>query len=764
MNKVLKVFLSLIAICLVLLLLAVILIPLLINPNDFKPEIEAAIEQRSGRHLVIEGNLELSVFPWLGFTTGRLTLSNAKGFKGNYFAEIEATDIKVKLLPLLSQQLEVKQLTFKGLQLNLAKNAQGQNNWDDFSSETSTDEKNPLLPLAALAIGGIHLENAKVHWFDEISNQQLTIEQLELTIERFKFNQAVALQLKGLFQANQPQLETSVELTGDLQLNESFEQISFKKLLLTLEGNAALLSFVAKLNADVDFQPKTQQLKLTELSFHSELSGENIPTERLILDSKMTVALNLAEQQLQLNALQLHAGFVDKKFINQIFDININTNAAIDLKQKTVELKKIDLIAEQLQAVVSLNGNYATQQFTGQLQLAEFNPRQLLAQLAIAVPPFKNAQVINKASAKLTFNFAPQQLQLSALEIEIDESRLTGSLAVNDFKQPKTNFNLAIDKLNIDDYGLEKTPSKKIAPAKAVAKTPARVIAAISTQTELFPLESLQQLNSRGRLKIGQLIANQLTMKNVTLELQAKEGDIQSRQTIQQFYQGSYSGHLNINAKKKPVEFNFSETLKNVQLEPLVHDNKDKIKIHGSATITAKLTAKGSTEQAIKSSLNGTIKARINNGVLLGFNLDSLISQSKSLLKGKIRFDPKQVNQMKFTQMSGSAVIRKGIATNKDLMIKAPSLDAHGHGTINLNNDTLNYHTTANLIDSKAKEGQNNLKQHKLIVHTKGSLENPQHSLDISQLISEEKKQKILDKVEKKLGSKASEFLKKWLH
>ena len=81
MARLLKISLSIFAVLVTLVIIAVVVVPLIINPNDFKPEIQAAVKDNLGRELQIEGDLELSVFPWVGISTGKLVLSNAKGFR-----------------------------------------------------------------------------------------------------------------------------------------------------------------------------------------------------------------------------------------------------------------------------------------------------------------------------------------------------------------------------------------------------------------------------------------------------------------------------------------------------------------------------------------------------------------------------------------------------------------------------------------------------------------------------------------------------------
>ena len=54
----------------VLLVLASIAVVAFVDPNDYKDDIAKAVRDRTGRELKLDGNLSLSVFPWLAIETG----------------------------------------------------------------------------------------------------------------------------------------------------------------------------------------------------------------------------------------------------------------------------------------------------------------------------------------------------------------------------------------------------------------------------------------------------------------------------------------------------------------------------------------------------------------------------------------------------------------------------------------------------------------------------------------------------------------------
>jgi AsmA protein len=201
MRKPVKIALSIITALVFLVIIAIFTLPFFIDPNDFKPEIAAAVKNKTGRDLTISGELKLSIFPWLGISLGKITLGNATGFQDQPFATLEESDIKVKLLPLVTKKIEVKHIVLKGLTLNLAKNQQGGNNWDDLiappdatnttapPSAHNAGKNGEIGALAVLAIGGIAIENARINWDDQESGEHLLIKDINLIAGKFSYDE-----------------------------------------------------------------------------------------------------------------------------------------------------------------------------------------------------------------------------------------------------------------------------------------------------------------------------------------------------------------------------------------------------------------------------------------------------------------------------------------------------------------------------------------------------------------------------------------------
>ena len=80
MNKILKVVAIVVGVLVVIVVGVLVGVGYLLNPNDYKGQITAAVAKATGRTLTLDGNLALSTFPTIRIQVGSATLSNAQGF------------------------------------------------------------------------------------------------------------------------------------------------------------------------------------------------------------------------------------------------------------------------------------------------------------------------------------------------------------------------------------------------------------------------------------------------------------------------------------------------------------------------------------------------------------------------------------------------------------------------------------------------------------------------------------------------------------
>ena len=167
------------------------------DPNDYRDFAGRWVSERTGRTLAIEGDLELSFFPWLGVSADQLTLSNAAGFAPEHFASAENAVLRVKLLPLLQRRFEVDTVELTGMLLNLGRDEQGRGNWQDLLGNGPAPAGTPGDGNAAavnVEIAGLKLDETTVYW-REAGEVRYIARQISLSTSELQPGRPVELDL-----------------------------------------------------------------------------------------------------------------------------------------------------------------------------------------------------------------------------------------------------------------------------------------------------------------------------------------------------------------------------------------------------------------------------------------------------------------------------------------------------------------------------------------------------------------------------------------
>jgi len=264
---------------------------LLVDPNTFRDEIASQVEEKTGRKLMIEGDIKLSVFPWIGLELGQVALGNAPGFGPEPFARLEGAEIRVKLLPLLSKRLEVKRIVLDGLRLSLAKDTRGRTNWQDLTRKEKPaqkkSEESPKEPaLTELVIGGLTVKDGVLLWEDRQAGKSVRVEHLNINLDQFRFGEPVDLDLGFVLRLEDPALKQTVSLTTAMLVDEGLKRFEFRKLKLQSRAEGEIVPsgrLAVKLGSNIVMDLERQTLSVNDLeaqaadaSLQGQLKGTSI--------------------------------------------------------------------------------------------------------------------------------------------------------------------------------------------------------------------------------------------------------------------------------------------------------------------------------------------------------------------------------------------------------------------------------------------------------------------------------------------------------
>lgn len=212
----------------VLIVVALLLIPLFVDVEQYKPQIEKQVSDFTGRPFTLGGKLSLSLFPWAGLYLSDLHLGNPPGFQEKDFVSVKSFEVRVKLLPLISKNIQVKRFIMEGPRIVLEQGKDGRGNWegigkpsDEVSGEAPEKEEKPAerepmgaLPIKALTVHEFKITNGHVLWIDQVKGERKEISDVTLQLEDVSLDRPIGLIFSALMDGKPISLDGTLGPVG----------------------------------------------------------------------------------------------------------------------------------------------------------------------------------------------------------------------------------------------------------------------------------------------------------------------------------------------------------------------------------------------------------------------------------------------------------------------------------------------------------------------------------------------------------------------
>jgi len=566
---------------------------------------------------------------------------------------------------------------------------------------------------------------------------------------------------KKLSKAPNKAFNISTEFDTDLnEGNIDLPSLDIKTLGLTIKGNMKAKGLDKK-NGTIDGRLSLKGEKIAAVLDALGQGGLGEVMQSVSIDA----GLKGNQNDIALSPFTAKAMLAGKQIPNSPVAITLKTqSASASLNNQTLTIKQLVLNGLGLNLMANINAIQILNEpkFNGDMTIAEFNLRDFAKQLNQKLPKTTDKTVLQKVGMKTAFSGSKDSLSLNDLSVRLDNSQLNGNLSVKHFTQPRFQFDIGIDSINVDRYLPPDPKAKSNQKQKKKQKQPVTPETAAAAATEL-PVEMLRTLNMKGDLFIGQFVLSNVKLKKVKISIRAKEGDIKLDPIAAKLYQGKYQGTVTMNAKGKLPKLNVNSTLQGVQIEPLIKAyTQAPSQLAGVANISAQLNSKGNNFEKLKKTLNGNVKLRVDNGVLRGIDIRKTLEVAEIIIEEK-RIDMvgnvKQGGETRFSKLTATLPISKGVVTNKDLLMLAPGFRVTGHGTVaNLHNNTLKYTLKAAVDETSATRGSEryNIGGYEIPVRCEGKLENISSACkpDLGEIAKVAIKKGLLDKLGDELGVK----------
>ncbi len=671
--------------------IVVISLTFIIDPNDYKAYISSMVEAKTGRSVAIPGDISLQISPKLDivFALGEVRIGPGKGFPDTDFASAELVKINLSLLPLLTKrQLQVNNIDLQGVHLNLIRKKDGTTNWADLGGAAVVAEQapvgQPLQPqkplLTAIDIGGINIKDINVEFDDQQTGKTMSL-------SKFNLN------------------------TGHVQ-----------------EGVAFPVS--------TDFKFR--------LDDHKQPFGATISTD-------FNLTLNSGRQHFIINGLTLDGLLTGDMLPASELAFVVLAEAEINLRDEDITVHKFTVQqgALQVETAFSLSG-FKTPVIQGTLTVPEYSPREHLDQLGVALPRFSDPEVFERLSVALGFDLNNEQLQIKDIRIQFDDTAIKANALVNNFKKPVYVVQLHMDQLDLDRYAVHREEEALI--DESLAKPDAEQT--ISGDQPLIPVQLLKALRFNADINIDLLTVAQLNMSELSLQADGKDGLVHLKPFSAKLYDGSIMVNGKIDVRPAVPVVNLNKTLDGVQLGPMFVDMTGREEFSGRADINVNVETRGLSRNDLVKNSNGTVKLSLEDGIIKRLQILETIRSAKALLDKQVVRQVAVSQPTGFASLTASGRLVNGIFKNDDLQAASELMKVSGKGQVDFVREHIDYLLTIYLTDRVDRDQKTGLVEFSNLAipyRVRGSFTDLQQSAALEELFKAKAKKFLLDSIKKKI-------------
>lgn len=221
MGRIIKYLSFLLAGLVLVLAAALLVVPKLIDVEQYKPVIEEKISAATGRKVSLGGQVKLSLFPWVGVSLADFQVANPEGFSTDTFLRVNAFQAHVKVMPLLSKEIFVDKIVLDGPQVYLEKLKNGKANWEGFGAtgdsaagseaDSGAATQQPAgFAVKSIEVGEFALRDGKVVYADNSQESSIAITGISLLLQDVSLTKPLGVDFSASYEGKPMALQGQV--------------------------------------------------------------------------------------------------------------------------------------------------------------------------------------------------------------------------------------------------------------------------------------------------------------------------------------------------------------------------------------------------------------------------------------------------------------------------------------------------------------------------------------------------------------------------
>lgn len=657
------------------------------NPNTYKPQLEAFVQERYQRTLSIDGDITLSVFPRIGLTLDEVSISDRNSAKR--FASVGHAKLAVALWPLLFRHVVVDYISVTDLKTWVHRDAQGRFNFDDLvyvptpgtsvpdrvsqggatawaAPPAATPEPGAQTWRAGLQvdIAGLELNGGEVYFDDRYRRISGRIHHLKLSTGRMAEGQPFDVNVQGRLEGSQPLAEASFKGQGRVNINPLRQHYAIEQGRFGLQGQVGALE-----NANLSVQGsgawntylQTVGLSGVQASATGELTAPQPVGELDITLSMPAWSLDRSQAALRVSGLELRAtGVAD----NAGFELDVSApalevspdraggepvsgtfkqqfdQAVLGVTTRFDELAgnayDVRFRKADVEAVYQRGDRKLSLDMSSPLRWQVFRQRADLSALKGDV----NIQDATLPDADVSLPFigslsldAWEKTLKSDIKAVIDGGSVELALEADRAANPMVRFDLMADSLNLNALLPESAvPVRRADPADEPRKDARTHSSDSDSRSPAFRINWawLTGLDFEGGVAVDRLRVKDATFDRVRAGVRAREGQLRFNDIKTDLYAGTGTGHLFI-GPHEAVQAGFE--IEEANLGALLRALWGRPWVSGQGSMQGYFMSQGATLPALVAGLNGQLEARAAHGTFAGVDVVRTIDEADNVLR-----------------------------------------------------------------------------------------------------------------------------------
>lgn len=753
------------------------------DPNAYKAKVEQVVYEHYQRHLSIDGDIELSLFPRIGLSVEQVSLTDKDSEA--VFASMDSARFAVAVWPLLWNKLVVDHVAVSGFKVWLKRDEAGDFNFTDLMQDTDSPPKKAWLELSPIAqanaqsslkpdvsqaefqidIAGLDLKEGEIHFSDSASNTQLRVVNLELNTGRMTFGQPFDVIFKGAVKGEQPVADAAIEGQTVLKLEPHLSRYAAQRMNLSLVGQiGAYQANSSLLRGGVELLSLTKEVRGRNIELVTQGHWQGGRTQLQKTNFSFVVPAINFKTDLRFfttEKLQLRAAGLLPTVQNQP---EHRVELALDIPRLYIEPEQISsepiaLSFKQSQGANLFGFSVRAKDFSGTLQQLQLQQLQIELASKVAGRAWK---VDTTAAAQWQQDSATLSWQDQVTHVLVEDEGLDPNPAQatlsglgqwqwlerqghfeGEWQSANTQAKLDADLAKQENQWLLTTSVQAtevdatpwLVSTSPLAPTTAKVPAIPAAYYSVVDLIPWSALNVDLQLQSDRLKWNNFDLQQVNLKAQKNAQSIR----LQSLQSELFNGHLQAEGmwQAETTHAELKANLTDIDLQLYSQAVGSIVSLEGKGQIKADLQTEGSTMAARRAALKGTLQLAAENGAIKGWGFWQHLEQTNEAVRNAFSGQAQDLNETvadalatDFTKLTYTLGFEQGQGIFKTLQWQADGIKmtAEPHSYVDLVNRQMDLNLRFDLQKKTLPEAQQHLApyaSHPLFVRFSGPWNQP---------------------------------------